>query len=136
MSTRWTEDDLAKFKKNSGRAAEPAKKPKKYRNVRTTVDGWTFDSKLEANRYLELKLLREGRLIDYFLRQVPFHLPGGVIFRVDFMIKWRTTLLVEPRITYEDAHGPDTRAKTNKIKQVRELYGVEIQLVRKAAAGR
>jgi len=131
--SRWTEADLAKFKQNSGRAT-PAKKPSKYKNVRTSVDGWVFDSKLEANRYKDLKLLRQGGQIEYFLRQVPFHLPGGVIFRVDFMIKWRTTLLVEDRITFEDAHGPDTDAKTNKIKQVKELYGVEVTLVR--AAGR
>lgn len=36
---------------------------RKYNNVRTTVDGITFDSKKEAGRYSELRLLEIGNLI-------------------------------------------------------------------------
>ena len=32
----------------------------KYRSKRTVVDGITFDSKKEANRYCELKLLEKS----------------------------------------------------------------------------
>lgn len=40
------------------------RKPRsKYRNVKTAVDGITFDSKREAKRYNELKLLKRAGLI-------------------------------------------------------------------------
>jgi hypothetical protein len=35
----------------------------KYRNQKTVVDNITFDSKKEANRYSELKLLKMGGVI-------------------------------------------------------------------------
>ncbi len=60
-------------------------KPQKYGNQRTVVDGVNFPSKLEAKYYMELKLRLADGEIAYFLRQVPFHLPGGVVYRVDFM---------------------------------------------------
>ncbi|MBN1114444.1 MAG: DUF1064 domain-containing protein, partial [Oligoflexia bacterium] len=41
----------------------------KYKNVKTTVDGITFDSKKEADRYSELKLLeRAGKIKDLILQ--------------------------------------------------------------------
>ena len=42
----------------------------KYRNKKVTIDGITFDSKKEGNRYLELKLLEKAGLI-YYLRLHP-----------------------------------------------------------------
>jgi hypothetical protein len=36
----------------------------KYSNKKTTVDGIKFDSKREANRYQELKLLEKGGVIS------------------------------------------------------------------------
>ncbi len=41
----------------------------KYRNRKTIIDGITFDSKGEANRYCELKLLeRAGEISDLTLQ--------------------------------------------------------------------
>jgi len=41
----------------------------KYGNMKTVVDGITFDSKLEASRYCELKLLeRAGEITDLQLQ--------------------------------------------------------------------
>lgn len=37
---------------------------RKYNNVRTTIDGITFDSKKEAARYSELRLLEIGNAIS------------------------------------------------------------------------
>ena len=45
------------------------KKPSKYHNKKITIDGVTFDSKLEAQRYTELKLLeRQGIIKDLKLQ--------------------------------------------------------------------
>ncbi len=42
-----------------------APKPSKYKAVKTTVDGITFDSKSEAKRYHELRLMeRAGLIVD------------------------------------------------------------------------
>lgn len=45
---------------------------KKYGNKKITVDGETFDSKKEYNRYCELKLLERAKIISNLRRQVPF----------------------------------------------------------------
>ena len=44
----------------------------KYRNIKTVVDGITFASKKEANRYLELKVLAKCGMIQDLRLQVPF----------------------------------------------------------------
>lgn len=175
---RWTDEDLANFKANSGRpiaraatleiakhrkiaalerrgaallgpestpkvgpkavrksAPAPVKKagPNKYSAEPVVVDGIRFDSKLEARRYGELLIERSGGLVLYFLRQVPLHLPGGVIYRVDFMVARkarheRGAVVLE----YEDCKGFQRQDSKNKIKQVRALYGIEVRLVKSA----
>lgn len=44
----------------------------KYRNKKTTLDGIEFDSKKEAQRYAELKLLERAGKISGLELQVPF----------------------------------------------------------------
>ena len=44
----------------------------KYHNKKTIIDGIEFDSKKEANRYLELKLLQKANKISNLRLQVPF----------------------------------------------------------------
>lgn len=44
----------------------------KYHNKKITVDGITFDSKKEANRYRELLLLEYAKKISNLRRQVKF----------------------------------------------------------------
>ena len=46
----------------------------KYKNVKTVLDGITFDSKKEATRYAELMLLQRSGLIQNLRLQVPFEL--------------------------------------------------------------
>jgi hypothetical protein len=52
----------------------PAAKPSKYRNVRTVVDGITFDSKREAQYWAELKLREKAGDLVNLQRQVRFPL--------------------------------------------------------------
>ena len=44
----------------------------KYNNIKTVIDDITFDSKREAKRYSELKLMQAGNLISYLRTQVPY----------------------------------------------------------------
>lgn len=46
----------------------------KYGARKTVVDGITFDSKAEAMRYRELKMLQKANKISYLMLQVPIEL--------------------------------------------------------------
>ena len=46
----------------------------KYRNVKTTLYGIAFDSKREAGRYAELRMLEQGGAISDLKTQVPYEL--------------------------------------------------------------
>ncbi|EBZ0015937.1 DUF1064 domain-containing protein [Salmonella enterica subsp. enterica] len=58
----------------------------KYGNKKTELDGFTFDSKKEAQYYTQLRLRQAAGDVVMFLRQVPFHLPGGVKYLADFVV--------------------------------------------------
>lgn len=51
------------------------KKPSKYKNKKTVVDGITFDSKKEAAYYQRLKFMESQGLIFNLKRQVKFDFP-------------------------------------------------------------
>jgi hypothetical protein len=76
MSSRWTEEDLQRHtgKRLSTHAVEPEVKRSKYRNVKVQVDGYTFDSKHEAQHYQELRLREKSGEIHGLTVQVPFRL--------------------------------------------------------------
>lgn len=67
----------------------------KYKNKKITIDGITFDSKLEANRYCELKLLYKAGEISQLRLQpefvlIPAFRKNGksyrkTVYRADFM---------------------------------------------------
>ena len=44
----------------------------KYKNKKIVIDGIKFDSRLEANRYCQLKILERAREIKDLRRQVEF----------------------------------------------------------------
>lgn len=50
----------------------------KYRNVKTFVDDIKFDSKREAARYNDLKILEQAKVISDLKLQVPFELAPSV----------------------------------------------------------
>jgi hypothetical protein len=58
----------------------------KYHNIRTAIDGITFASKAEANRYCELKLLKRAGEIKDFTLQPKFQLTGGIKYIGDFLV--------------------------------------------------
>lgn len=98
----------------------------KYHAVPVELDNMRFDSKLEARYYSTLQILKKSGKVDYFLRQVPFHLPGKVTYRCDFQVFWENG-----DITYVDVKGRDTPMSRLKRKQVEDLYPVKIDIVSK-----
>lgn len=62
------------------------KSESKYHNQKIEVDGHLFDSKAEARRYGELKLLKEAGEIRGFGIQPSFLFASGVRYRADFIV--------------------------------------------------
>lgn len=111
-------------------------KAAKYGNARNVVDGIRFDSKLEADRYVELKKLQHCGVVRWFIMQAPFRLPGGITYRADFVVIWAPAAPEQfagdsDVVSVEDCKGFMTRVSLNKIKQVEELYGITVRIITK-----
>lgn len=94
----WTLEEYNEFLKRQGKEPQPVKRANKYHAKRT--DG--YDSKHEAKIAAQLQLRAKAERI-VTLEQVPFPLPGGVIYRADFVV-------LKPGGVYEilDAKGVRT----------------------------
>ena len=108
----------------------------KYGNKKVIVDGIAFDSKKEANRWCELKLMEKAGIISDLERQVEYELipsqriNGKVVERAcayiaDFRYKQNGEVIVE------DTKSPATRTKDYIIKRKLLLwrYGIRIKEV-------
>ena len=100
--------------------------PHKYHAKQTIVDDIKFSSKLEAGYYRRLKMLVKAGELQYFLRQVPIHLPGNTKYVVDFLEVWDNGAIV-----YTDVKGLETPLFKMKKKQVEALYPIEINVIKK-----
>lgn len=89
-------------------------------------DGIKFPSMLEGRYYEHLKLLIRANEVLFFLRQIPFYLPGGVTYRVDFQVFY-----TDGSVSFIDVKGLETQAFIDKKKMVESLYPVEIEVVKK-----
>ena len=100
---------------------------RKYRNTPTTVDGIRFDSRKEAARYSELKLLEKAGEINEVTLQPEYHvyIRGQKIctYKADFRYWQGATRIVE------DVKSPATRKNPTyrlKKKLVEAVYGIKI----------
>ena len=111
-------------------AQTPPTKPQKskYGAVKTEVDGIMFDSKHEAQRYQELRLLEQAGEITNLRLQVPFELipksKYGMPIRyiADFTYNDLNSQLI-----VEDAKGVKTPVYRLKRRLMAELKGIEIK---------
>ena len=94
----------------------------KYHAVRTELDGIKFPSKKEALYYQRLKNLKRAGEVVFFLRQVPFYLPGGVKYVVDFQVFY-----ADGSVAFIDVKGMRTATYKAKKKMVEALFPVEIE---------
>lgn len=100
------------------------KRQNKYNTCKTIVDGIKFDSRAEARYYKFLKNAQLAGDIQYFLRQVPFDLPGNTKYRADFMI-----CFPDEHVEYHDVKGVVTPMFRLKKKQVEALYPVIVEII-------
>lgn len=104
--------------------------PSKYRNKKTEVDGIVFDSKKEAARYGELKLLERQGVIRDLTRQVrlPLEVDGEriCVYVCDFRYFKKNKGLSFGNWIYEDVKGLRTPVYLLKKKLVRALLKIDI----------
>lgn len=108
------------------------RKPGKYLNVKTEVDGILFDSQAEANHYWDLKQReREGEITDLELQPVfPLVVNGVRVaqYRADFAY----VNVANRRRVIEDVKSEKTRADKVyqlKKKMVKAIYGIDVEEV-------
>jgi len=107
----------------------------KYGAIRTEVDGLTFDSRKEAHRYAELKLLEIAGKIEGFTMQPEFLLQEGykrkdgkkirkLTYVADFKV-WYP----DGRIEIEDVKGVETAVFKIKRKLLEAKYDLILKIV-------
>ena len=128
-------------RRKAGAFAQGDRKMVKFGNRKTTVFGQTFDSKHEAERYLELRAMERDGKIRHLATQVPFELipaqldgEGKVLERsakyvADFTYweRYETGF----RYVVEDAKSPATRTDVYRLKKklMLSVHGIRIREV-------
>lgn len=104
----------------------------KYHATKTVIDGITFDSKREAKRYQELKLMERAGKIRCLRRQVRFELlpafdAGGKHYRpTSYIADFVYTDCGTGEVVVEDVKGVRTDVYRLKSKMFAHKFGVAI----------
>ena len=102
----------------------------KYRNVICEADHIKFPSKKHRQHYLLLKALQQAGEIRFFLREIPFDLPGhyenGRVIRhyVDFAVCQN-----DGSFRWAEVKGRDLAIGKLKRAQVEEIYDIKIEVI-------
>jgi hypothetical protein len=104
-------------------------KESKYHNKKVTVDGITFDSIKEANRWHELRLMERAGEITGLVRQVKIELiPKTKLYRACYYIPDFAYFDKRAgKTVYEDSKGMKTKEYLLKRKLLYWRHGIEIK---------
>lgn len=127
--SRWSAADIARISRRHQAEPLPIENPRarkyKYGNTPTLMDGIRLDSKLEAKRYQELKLLLvTGQIQDLKVHEpIYLHVNGIRIgyYEADFLY------LENGARVCEDCKGTKTPLYQWKKKHVRAEHGIDIR---------
>ena len=101
----------------------------KYRAKKTTIDGITFDSRKEAMRYQELKLLEKAKVIKDLKLQPKFELQesfksqGKTHRAITYIADFMYYDLEQKKQVVEDVKGVRTEVYKIKKKMFLKRYG-------------
>ena len=103
----------------------------KYNAKKVKLDGYTFDSKAEAHRYGELKLLLKNKKIsDLDVHpKMPLYVAGRLVAKYIPDFSYCDNEKNNARV-YEDVKGVRTSTYVLKKKLVKALYGIEIREIK------
>lgn len=105
------------------------RKASKYRNVKTVIDDIPFDSKAEARRYSELKLMLDAGEILHLLLQPKYPIAVNGVKICTYIADFQYRYFGSPVEIVEDVKGVRTPAYQMKKKLMKAVYGIEIQEV-------
>ena len=105
----------------------------KYHNIPTTIDGIRFDSRKEANRFYQLRLMERAGEISNLRRQVEYELipaqktPAGRAVRP---VKYVADFVYDDhgKTVVEDVKGIKTREFKIKSKLMLWRYGIVVEI--------
>lgn len=98
----------------------------KYNAKKTEIDGITFDSRRESERYIELKIMKTAGEIKDFELQPKFLLHGGIKYIADFKV-----IHNDGKVVYEDVKGIETPVFKLKKKLLKADYpDVELRIIK------
>jgi hypothetical protein len=108
----------------------------KYNAIRTKVDGITFDSKLEAKRWGELKLLQSAGVIRNLMHHQRYSLEalGGATigkYEVDFVYEEKIPKGAAWLKVFEDCKGIITPLAKWKIKHFEGQYFEIVRIIKR-----
>jgi hypothetical protein len=111
-------------------------KSNKYNNLKVVIDGYTFDSKKEAEFYGSLKLKKQAGFIKDFKMQVKYEIKINNIHIANYFMDFEITNNDES-VDYVDIKAKDK--KTNKFiktgvfalkkRLVEAIYGIKISMI-------
>ena len=119
----WSEEEYKELLKTKKK-----KKKSKYKAVKTKVNGIKFDSKKEARRYKELKILEKAdeikslELQPRFLLQEKFKYNGKTIRKIEYVADFRY-IDEKGNTVVEDVKGMKTEVYKIKKKIFLKKYG-------------
>lgn len=119
----WSEEEYKELLKTKKK-----KKKSKYKAVKTEVNGIKFDSKKEARRYKELKILEKAdeikslELQPRFLLQEKFKYNGKTIRKIEYVADFRY-IDEKGNTIVEDVKGMKTEVYKIKKKIFLKKYG-------------
>lgn len=111
---------------------KPAPKASKYGNKKIEVDGIVFDSKKEAKRYGELRLLLKAGKIGLLRRQVEYKLEVNGEKVASYVADYVYFDLSTGQEVVEDVKSTETRklrVYRLKKKLMKSIYGITIKEV-------
>ncbi len=125
-----TSDKVEQLSRDQYRALSAKPRRSKFGAVRTTLDGITFASKLEAARWGQLKLLEQAGEIRDLRRQVRHRFEVAGHHVCDYVSDFDYLTSTGLPVTEDCKGGPLTAAFRVKARLFRALRGREIQIVR------
>ncbi|BDI33456.1 hypothetical protein CCAX7_55070 [Capsulimonas corticalis] len=112
----------------TGAQTDVDKKPK-YRNEPVEIDGYTFASKREGNRYRLLKAMQIAGSISGLEMQVPYRFFEGERLIFEYIADFRYTWIESGQKRVEDAKGIRTAVFMLKKRLIEARHGITIEEV-------
>lgn len=115
-------------------ASLPGARGNKFHAVRTTLDGITFDSKAEATRYAELRMLERAKVITDLKLQPKFPLVVQGVLVATYIADFSYFEAGSTELVVEDVKSPATKTAVYalKAKLLLALHGIAVKEVQRS----